>query len=230
MRGAGTSILVIEDDDDWQQLVRLWLKSAGYKDVRFASGAKQGLRMARAKTPDCVVLDLQLSDGEGTDVIKSLRALPDTAEVPVLMMTSYGAERANSLRKGADYFIAKSPNGEELLATLEALFRRRDIDAKLRRRGDLAFRPDTREVFLEGHPAAELTPKTYELFIMLVDRSPAPVGRDELFMLVENREDPSLSRALDILVNRLRKSLPAELGRRIRAVRGFGYAYIPPDA
>ena len=143
------------------------------------------------------------------------------------MITSFGAEKANSLRSGADYFVAKSPNGDDLLATLEALFRRRDLDNRLTRRGDLAFRPDTRQVYFGEDSPAVLTPKTFELFVRLVERSPAPVGREELFTMVENHEDPSLSRALDIMVNRLRKALPAEVGRRIRAVRGFGYAYVP---
>jgi len=227
VRTAGTAILVVEDDDDWQQLVRLWLKGARYADVRFASSGKQALKLAKSRPPDCVILDLHLTDSEGTEVIKKLRALPETASVPILMMTSYSAEKANSLRSGADYFIAKSPNGEELLATLEALFRRRDMDSRLTRRGDLAYRHDTREVYFGDAPGVALTPKTFQLFVTLVERAPAPVGRDELFEMVENREDPSLSRALDIAVNRLRKALPAEVGRRIRAVRGFGYAYVP---
>lgn len=226
MKTAGTAILVVEDDDDWQQLVRLWLKGAKYAEVRFASSSKQALRLAKTHPPDCVILDLQLSDAEGTDVVKKLRALPETARVPILMMTSFGAEKANCLRSGADYFIAKSPNGDELLATLEALFRRRDMDNRLTRRGDLAYRHDTREVYFGDEDSVSLTPKTFELLVTLVERSPAPVGREELFAMVENREDPSLSRALDIMVNRLRKALPAEVGRRIRAVRGFGYAYV----
>lgn len=224
--GPGTGILVVEDDADWRQLVRLWLKTAGYKDARFAETGRQGLRLAGVRPPDCVILDLQLGDMEGTEVVKRLRAQPRTADVPILMMTSFSAERAGCLRKGADYFIAKSPNGEELLATLEALFRRRDIDARLIRRGDLALRPDTREVFVAGASAGVLTPKTFELFVALIGRAPAPVPREELLGLVGNRDGPSRSRALDILVNRLRRSLPAELARRIRAVRGFGYAFL----
>lgn len=227
MKTAGTALLVVEDDDDWQQLIRLFLKSAKYPEVRYASSAKQALKLAKAHPPDCVILDLQLSDADGTDVVKKLRAMPETARVPILMMTSFGAEKVNCLRSGADYFIAKSPNGEELLATLEALFRRRDIDSRLTRRGDLAYRHDTREVYFGDAPAVPLTPKTFDLFVTLVERSPAPVGREELSKMVENREDTSLSRALDIMVNRLRKALPTEVGARIRAVRGFGYAYVP---
>jgi DNA-binding response OmpR family regulator len=228
MHSAGKALLIVEDDDDWTHLIRLWLKAGGYKDARYATGAKQALRLARSRAPDCVVCDLQLGDGSGTEVVKQLRLLPEAAGVPVVMMTNFGAEKANCLRSGADHFIAKSPNGEEFLAVLESVFRRRDLDARLRRRGDLAFRDDTREIFVEGRPAAQLTPKTYELFMLLIERAPVPVPRDELFRLVDNREDPSLSRALDILVNRLRKSLPEAIGRRIRAVRGFGYAYVLP--
>lgn len=227
MKTAGKAILVVEDDDDWQQLIRLFLKAGKYADVRYASSVKQALKLAKSRPPDCVIMDLQLTDGEGTDLVKKLRALSETADVPVLMMTSFGAEKANCLRSGADYFIAKSPNGDELLATLEALFRRRDMDNHLTRRGDLAFRPDTRQVYFGEEAPAVLTPKTFELFVRLVERSPAPVGREELFTMVDNHEDPSLSRALDIMVNRLRKALPPVVGRRIRAVRGFGYAYVP---
>lgn len=227
MRTAGTAILVVEDDEDWQQLIRLWLKGAKYSEVRYAETAKQALKLAKSRPPDCVILDLHLTDSVGTEVIKKLRALPETARVPILMMTSYSSEKANTLRSGADYFIAKSPNGEELLATLEALFRRRDMDNRLTRKGDIAWRPDTREVYHGDDPAVTLTPKTFELLVTLVERAPAPVGRDELFAMVDNREDPELSRALDIMVNRLRKALPPEVGRRIRAVRGFGYAYVP---
>lgn len=229
VRTAGKSILVVEDDEEWQQLVRLWLKAAKYQDVRCAVSAQQALRQALARPPDCVILDLQLADAAGTEVVKKLRASPETALVPVLMMTSRGAEMANCLRSGADHFIAKSPNGEELLATLEALFRRRDLDNRLTRRGDLAYRPDTRQVYVGDAPAAVLTPKAFALLVTLVERSPAPVGRTELSAVIGKHEDPGLSRALDILVNRLRKALPGKLGRRVRAVRGFGYAYVVED-
>jgi len=229
MPGFGRRLLVIEDDDDWTQIVRLWTKGAGYKDVRFAASGRQALRMVRAKLPDCIILDLQLSDQDGTAVCRKIRAIPEARKIPVIMMTNFAAEKVNCLKAGADYFLSKSPNGEELLATLEAVFRRRDMDADLERKGDLAFRPDRHEIFVDGQLAATLTPKTYELFKLLVDRSPAPVGREELFTLVDLKEDPSLSRALDILINRLRKSLPDRLRKRIRSVRSFGYAYLPPQ-
>jgi DNA-binding response OmpR family regulator len=229
MRSTGTKILVVEDDDDWAEIIGLWLKTGGYPDVRFAASGAQALKILRTFTPDCVTLDLQLSDQDGTMLCRRIRALPDTAKVPIVMLTNYEREKAACLRAGADYFVGKNPNGIEFLATLEALFRRRDMDASIRRFGDLALEDRVWKVFLNGEPAAELTPKTFELLGILLERSPKPVGRKELFHLVEKREQgAALTRALDILVNRLRKALPERLGRRIKSVRGFGYTYIPP--
>ncbi len=223
---VGESLVVVEDDDDWSEMIRLWLKTANYKDVRFAISIKQGLKLIKARRPDCLILDLNLSDGDGHSMSRRLRENPDTAKLPIIMMTSFAGEKVNALKAGVDYFIAKTPNGSELLATLEALFRRRDLDADLERFGDLALQSNGHQVFLDGISVAELTPKTYELLHTLVTRGPTPVPRDELFSLLDNREEDVLSRALDILVNRLRKSLPPPLRKRIKAVRGFGYAYI----
>lgn len=229
-RSAGSRILVVEDDDDWIEIIGLWLKTAGYCDVRFAASGAQALKLLKTFTPDCITLDLQLSDQDGSALCRRIRALPDTAKTPIVMLTNYAAEKVTCLKAGADYFVGKNPNGLEFLATLEALFRRRDMDAGLKRIGDLAFVPDRGEVYHDGELAATLTPKTFELFLTLVERAPSPVDRKDLFHLIETREDAPLSRALDILVNRLRKTLPEPLRRRLRSVRGFGYTYIPPSA
>jgi len=229
MRSAGNKILVVEDDDDWTEIIRLWLKTGGYETVRFAASGAQALKILKTFTPDCITLDLQLSDQDGSMLCRRIRALPETARTPVVMLTNYESEKAFCLKAGADYFVGKNPNGVEFLATLEALFRRRDMDAGIRRFGDLALEDGRWEVFMDGEFAAELTPKTFELLSILLERSPRPVGRKELFHLVEKREaGAALTRALDILVNRLRKALPERVCRRIKSVRGFGYTYIPP--
>ncbi|HBL17295.1 MAG: hypothetical protein A2X36_05915 [Elusimicrobia bacterium GWA2_69_24] len=226
---VGTQILIVEDDDDWSEIIRLWLKTSGYADLRTAASGRQALRMVRLSPPDCIILDLQLTDQDGSLLCRRIRELPETRKTPVIMLTNYAGEKVACLKAGADYFIAKSPNGEELLATIEAVFRRRDLDAGIERRDDLAFLPERHEIYLDGVLAATLTPKTYELLRTLVERSPSPVPREDLFRLVENREDPAISRALDILINRLRKTLPEKIIRRIKSVRGFGYAYIGPN-
>lgn len=227
---AGDSLVVVEDDDDWSEMIRLWLKTNNYEDVRFAISVKEGLKLIKSRIPDCVIMDLNLSDGDGHSLSRKLREKPETAKVPIIMITSFAGEKVNALRAGVDYFIEKTPNGTELLATLEALFRRRDLDADLLRYGDLAMRKDRGHVFLDGKFAAQLTPKTFSLLHLLVVRGPTPVPREELFALIDNREEAVLSRALDILVNRLRKSLPPALRKRLKVVRSFGYAYIPSGA
>lgn len=230
MKSAGNKILVVEDDDDWQQIVKLWLKTGGYGEARFASTGKQAMELLKEFKPDCIVLDLQLADQDGTVLCKRIRALPETAKVPIIVLTNFPGEKAMCLRAGADYFVGKNPNGVEFLATIDAMFRRRDMDAGLRRIGDLAFKQEGCRVFLDGELIAELTPKTFELFVLLAEHGPTPVAREELFHLIETRPGGTLSRALDILVNRLRKSLPPDLRARVRSVRGFGYTYIPPSA
>lgn len=141
-RSAGYKILVVEDDDDWTEIIGLWLKTSGYFQVRFASSGAQALKLLKTYTPDCITLDLQLSDQDGSMLCRRIRSLPDTAKVPVIMLTNFAGEKATCLKAGADYFVGKNPNGLEFLATLEALFRRRDMDAGLRRMGDLAFETD----------------------------------------------------------------------------------------
>lgn len=228
MLSAGKKILVVEDDDDWTQLIRLWVEAAGYRETRYVSSAAEALRALRRFAPDCILTDLQLSDGDGFELCRNIRAGSGTGRTPIIVMTSYAEEKINALRCGADHFVDKRPDGKELLASLEAVFRRRDLDMGLERHGDLALDPERLTVFLDGRPAAELTPKTFALLRLLVKRSPSPVDRKEILELIEFREEPSLSRALDILVNRLRKALPEKLRRRINSVRAFGYMYLAP--
>lgn len=220
------SILVVEDDPQWAELISLWLKTAGYLTVRFAAGAAAALRLVHRNPPDCILLDHQLDGQDGLSLCRRLRETRGMEKVPIIMLTQFADKKLQFLRAGADGFVAKSSDGQELLAVLEALLRRLDLDSGVLRHGDLAFLPDRLEVLREGRRAAVLTPKTYRLLLSLAERSPAPVPREELFKLVEGRGEVPLSRALDILVNRLRKALPPALSRRIRSVRGFGYTYI----
>lgn len=130
------------------------------------------------------------------------------------------------LEFGADYFVQKSDNPAELVATLRALFRRRELDAGVYRKGDVALHLAQRTVFLREAKAATLTPKTFDLLYILIERSPEPVNKELLYSAVQGRQHDELSRALDVLMNRLRKALPEELQDRIKAVKGFGYVYI----
>jgi DNA-binding response OmpR family regulator len=221
-------ILVVEDFDAWTELVKVWLKNAGYQELYFATNGADAIEMAKKTQPDCILLDLVLPDMDGMEVCKMVRSVPALGKTPIVMFTGHKKDKIQGLEFGADYFVQKSENPRELLATLRAVFRRRELDLNIVRKGDVSVQLETRKVYFRQLAVATLTPKTFELFYVLLERSPEPVQKDMLYTAVEGKKKPELSRALDILMNRLRKALPVALQKRIMAVKGFGYVYIEP--
>jgi len=222
----GQRILVVEDNESWVDLLRAWLKHAGFHDVAAARTGREAVELARRSLPDCILLDLVLPDIDGLEVCKLIRSMPALSRTPIVMMTAHRKEKLEGLEVGADYFVQKSENPAELIVTLRAVFRRRELDADLLRKGDVTLDLDSRHVYFQDMKVAALTPKVFELFHILLQRGPEPVDKEVLFTAVAGRKRPELSRALDILMNRLRKALPVLLGERIKAVKGFGYVYL----
>jgi DNA-binding response OmpR family regulator len=147
----------------------------------------------------------------------------------VILFTAHKREKVLGLQNGADYFVGKSEDPSELLATLDAVFKRRQMEQGVLARGALMLRSQDRQVHWRGDLVATLTPKMFVLLHVLVERCPQPVSRPDLFRLVENLEleDAGPSRALDVMLNRLRKQLPPELSRCIANVKNFGYVFLP---
>jgi len=220
-------ILIVEDYEPWLELIKVWLKSAGFQDLYFAKTGQEGVELAKKAEPDCILLDLGLPDIDGMEVCKIVRSIPALGRTPIIMITSHRKDKIMGLEYGADYFVQKSENPAELMATLKAVFRRRELDFNIFRKGDVMLQLETRKVFCKELQVATLTPKTFELFHIILERSPEPVHKDMLFAAVEGKQNTELSRALDIMMNRLRKVLPVALEKRIKSVKGFGYVYIP---
>lgn len=223
-------ILMVEDEMMWVELVQLWLKQAGYDNMRYALTGNQAIEEAVREAPDCVLLDLELPDQSGIEVCRKLRSLPALGRVPVVLFTSHRREKVLGLQSGADYFVPKDEKPHELLATIDAVFRRQQMEEGSLARGDVSLSSRTRQVFWRGQPAAVLTPKMFTLFHVLVERSPEPVSRVDLFRLVEGSENDTLSRAIDVMLNRLRKSLPPDIARLIVNVKSYGYVFLIPAA
>lgn len=221
-------ILIVEDNVHWIELVKVWLNGAGFPEVYVAKTGAEGIETARKAQPDCILLDIVLPDMDGMEVCKMIRSIPALGRTPVVLFTAHKKDKISGLEYGADYFVQKNENPRELLATLHAVFRRRDLDQNIMRKGDVSLDVEGRRVHFRGLPVAKLTPKTFELLHVLLERSPEPVHKDLLFSAVEGKKKPELSRALDVLMNRLRKALPIVLQKRIKAVKGFGYVYIAP--
>ncbi len=223
-------ILMIEDETMWIELVMHWLKHAGYVNLDYATSGAQALEKAAAAPPDCILLDLVLPDQSGLEVCKKLRSLPALGRVPVVLFTGHKNEKVLGLQSGADYFVGKSEKPHELLATIDAITRRRALEEGLLARGDLTLKSAERKVVWRDQPALLLTPKMFTLLHVLVERGPQPVSRADLYRLVEGVEEPGLSRALDVMLNRLRKLLPAEVSARIVNVKNFGYVFLDAPA
>ncbi|MEK7858658.1 MAG: response regulator transcription factor [Elusimicrobiota bacterium] len=219
-------ILLVEDEAGWVELVFFWLKKAGYSRMDSAGTGVEALEKAIAVPPDCLLLDLVLPDQSGMEVCKKFRAQATLSRIPVVLFTGHKREKVMGLQSGADYFVGKSDNPNELLATLEAVFRRQQMEAGMLSRGPLMLRSSDRTVYASGSPVAVLPPKMFLLFFVLVERSPQAVSRADLFRLVEGTGEPGLSRALDVMLNRLRHALPADLSRRIVSVKNFGYLFL----
>lgn len=223
-------ILIVDDEASWISLVERWLTMADYTNLESAGTGKDALNLAQRSPPDCILLDLVLPDQSGMEVCRKLRSIPALSRVPVVLLTGHVRERILGLQNGADYFLAKSSKSNELLATLTAIFKRRQTEQGLLVRGDLSLRLQNRQVEWKGSPVGTLTVKMFLLLHVLVQRSPQPVSREELYKVVEGVENPGLSRALEVLLNRLRNALPAELSRCIVSVKNFGYIFLDSAA
>ena len=217
---------MVEDEIMWIELVTHWLKQAGYVNIDSATSGGVAIEKASLTPPDCILLDLVLPDQSGLEVCKKLRSLPALARVPVVLFTGHRNEKVLGLQSGADYFVGKSEKPHELLATIEAIFRRKQMEEGLLSRGELTLKSQDRKVVWRGQPALALTPKMFTLLHVLVERGPQPVSRADLYRLVEGVEEPGQSRALDVMLNRLRKLLPPEISARILNVKNYGYVFV----
>lgn len=222
-------ILVVDDEPGWLALVEHWLNYHGYTNLQLVDSGAKAIEAAQKTPPECILLDLVLPDQSGLEVCRVLRGLPALTRVPVVLLTSHKREKVLGLQNGADYFVSKSEDPGELLATLQAVFRRKELEEGLLVRRDLTLRERDRKVFWNGVEAATLTPKMFTLLHVLVQRAPQPVGRDQLHRLLEGEENTGLSRALDVMLNRLRKALPPVLAARIVNVKSFGYVFIDEE-
>src|SRR5919197_5573638 len=163
MNGLGRDprVLVVEDDDEIAQVLQRSLRMEGY-DVRVSGDGVDALDQAHAFLPDLIVLDLGLPRLDGIEVARELRARDD---VPILVLTARDAleSRVEGLDSGADDYLVKPFERDELLARMRALLRRRPTRGSAPLVvGDLMLNPDTHEVTRSGR-AVELTQREFEL-------------------------------------------------------------------
>jgi DNA-binding response OmpR family regulator len=215
-------VLVVEDDDEIAQTLQRSLRMEGY-EVRIASDGVSALDDAHAFLPDLVVLDLGLPRLDGIDVAKTLREQDD---VPILMLTARDAleARVEGLDAGADDYLVKPFERQELLARLRALLRRRPPrGAAPLVCGDLRLNPDTHEVERRER-SIELTQREFELLEYLMRNERIVVSRQRLLDEVWGYDPFSTTNTIEVFVSNLRRKLEAGgEPRLLHTIRGAGY-------
>ena len=215
-------VLVVEDDPDIGDVVRRSLRREGY-DVRLAADGSEALDEAAVFEPDAVVLDLGLPKVDGIEVSRRLRA---DGDVPILMLTARDSvdSRVEGLDSGADDYLVKPFDLQELLARLRALLRRRPPRGMAPLRvGDLSLNPDTHEV-RRGERAIDLTQREFELLEYLMRNERLVISRQKLLDEVWGYDPFSITNTIEVFVSNLRRKLEAGgEPRLLHTVRGAGY-------
>jgi DNA-binding response OmpR family regulator len=219
---SGTRVLVVEDDRSIAGFVEPELERLGFR-VRCAYDGPSGLREVLEFRPEIVILDIMLPGLDGVGVLKEIRR--GGGRVPVIMLTARDAtiDKVHSLDRGADDYVTKPFEMEELLARLRALLRRAEGEEVLRVE-DLEVNTATREV-RRGTREIELTAREYALLEFMARNPRRVLSREFLLSRVWDQEYGVTTNVVEVYMGYLRKKVDAP-GERplIRTIRGAGYA------
>jgi len=219
---AGGRVLIVEDDVDIADVLRRSLRNEGY-EVRTSADGTEALDVAAGFVPDLVVLDLELPGLDGIEVCQRLRS---DGDVPILMLTARAEteDRVAGLDSGADDYLVKPFERQELLARIRALLRRRPPrGAASMEVGDLVLNPDTREV-RRGEREIELTNREFELLEYLMRNERLVVSRERLLDDVWGYDPTAATNTIDVFISNLRRKLEAGgEARLLHTIRGAGY-------
>ncbi|MGH7217416.1 MAG: response regulator transcription factor [Nitrospiraceae bacterium] len=219
-------ILIVEDEHDILQLIKLYLEKEGYQTVSAKTGM-DGLRQAKQEKPNLVVLDLMLPEIDGFEVCKRLRSAPATAMLPIIMLTAKAEESDTiiGLELGADDYITKPFSPKTLVARIKALFRRLeqkpDDTPSQYRYGNLVMDLARHEVTVKK-VEVPLTAKEFGLLEHLLRNPGRVLTRDILLNTVWGYDYYGTTRTVDVHIRRLKQKLPS-LNEAIISVKSLGY-------
>lgn len=218
-------VLVVDDEKDLVDLVSYNLLKAGY-EVGSASTGLGALRAISDRRPDLIILDWMLPELSGTEVASRIRANPEAARVPIVMLTAKGteADQVVGLASGADDFVTKPFSVRVLLARVEAVLRRASRPADGRQvltLGPVTVDLQTHDATLEGQPL-RLTLTEFRLLSSLIGAEGRVLSRQVLMSRAMGPGVTVTERTIDVHITAVRKKLGRYAGM-IRTVRGVGY-------
>ena len=222
------SILIVEDDNNIADLLRLYLEKEGYQATIAADGT-QGIDLYRKLRPDLVLLDVMMPGVDGWGV---LRAIRQDSQTPVIMLTAKGetTDKVSGLKQGADDYITKPFEMKEVLARIEAVLRRAAGDSDKEKPRRLVFDKliidlDSFELIVDGK-RVETPPKEMELLYHLASTPNRVYTRNQLLDEVWGFDYFGDSRTVDVHVKRLREKLEGVSDQwSLKTVWGVGYKF-----
>jgi DNA-binding response OmpR family regulator len=235
------TILVVEDDSALSDTISYNLRNEGYQVLTAADGIT-ALEVARSHTVSLVLLDLMLPRLDGLEVCRRLRAAPESAQTPILMLTARGEEmdKVVGLELGADDYVTKPFSWQELRARVRALLRRGEQNhtrssggaeagtdgGRVLAVGDVRVDLDRREV-TRGERQIELPARLFDLLVFMMRNRGVVLTRDRLLQNVWGYDYAGDTRTVDVHVRWLREKLEDDPAnpRLILTVRGVGYRF-----
>lgn len=223
----GPHLLLVEDDDELRTTLELYLDSEGYEVTLVDNGTEAEEEATRLPGYDLIILDVKLPDQNGFEVLRQARE--EGVHTPVLMLTGLGdhEEKMRGFQVGADDYLTKPFETEELLARIDALLRREakvDVEGGVFEVGGLRVNLDTEEVTRNGDPV-DLTDLEYELLAYLLRRRGRTATREQILRDVWDLPSAVETRTIDRHVNALRDVMGGESEDEwaIQSVYGIGY-------
>ena len=218
-------IYLLEDDNSIRELVLYALNNSGYPAQGFETPSAFWQALAKQK-PRMILLDIMLPEEDGLQILRKLRADPDTRRTPVIMLTAKGSEydKVMGLEAGADDYIPKPFGMMELIARVKALLRRavpEEATGDCYCAGPLEVHAGRHSVTVEGQPVT-LTLKEFDLLLTLLKHRGSVLTRDQLLNRIWGYSFDGESRTVDVHVRTLRQKLGVA-GDLIETVRGVGY-------
>jgi two-component system response regulator CpxR len=224
---ASPLLLLIDDDLSLSRLIRDYCETDGLT-VTSAGTGEEGIYLSQQKRFQLVILDVMLPGINGFEVLKRIR---QSSNVPVLMLTTRGAarDRIQGLQSGADDYLPKPFEPEELIARIRSILRRaypRETMAHLEV-GDITLDERERSVTV-GSALVDLTGAEFHLLRLLLESPGRPLSREELVPQIFGRDVVSFDRSIDNLAANLRKKLGSYSSgtERLKGIRNVGYVYV----
>ncbi len=232
MDKGSTKILIVDDERNICEIIRLYVEKEGFKTICAYDG-DDAVKIFKESSPDIVLLDIMLPKKDGWQVCREIRS---SSNVPIIMLTAKGElfDKVLGLELGADDYVVKPFEPKELVARIKAVLRRCEHSADGNTAGDeeirfegLTINRETYEVYLEEN-RLELPPKEFELLYFLAQNANRVFTRDQLLNEIWGYEFFGDSRTVDVHIKRIREKIEGDgkdRGWQLKTVWGVGYKF-----